>query len=77
MAHHTDEASRLRNECEDYCDQKLGSFEIVLERTMRLVSAGREKLQLSSRELSNAPGRGGAPEEPADAGNGMFDQDRP
>jgi hypothetical protein len=71
------EARRMRLEVEDYCDQKLGSFEIVLERTMRLVSAGREKLQLSSRELSNAPGRGDAEEEPADAGNGMFDQDRP
>ncbi len=27
------EARRLRHEAEDYCDQKLGSFEIVLERT--------------------------------------------
>jgi cell division septum initiation protein DivIVA len=39
------EASRLRNECEDYCDQKLASFEIVLERTMKMVAAGRSKLQ--------------------------------
>src|SRR5438270_4262527 len=38
-------ASRLRLEAEDYCDQKLASFEIVLERTMRTVQAGREKLQ--------------------------------
>ena len=71
------EARRMRLEVEDYCDQKLGSFEIVLERTMRLVSAGREKLQLSSRELSTAPGRGEAQEDPVDVGNGMFDQDRP
>jgi hypothetical protein len=70
------EARRLRLEVEDYCDQKLGSFEIVLERTMRLVTAGREKLQLSSRS--------DPPEAPSDeeaeaegAGNGpMFDQDR-
>ena len=40
-----DEASRLRNEAEDYCDQKLAAFEIVLERTAKLVQAGREKLQ--------------------------------
>ncbi|MDH4145671.1 MAG: hypothetical protein OEY23_10965 [Acidimicrobiia bacterium] len=45
-------ARRLRLEVEDYCDQKLGSFEIVLERTSRLVASGREKLQLRSRELA-------------------------
>ena len=36
---------RLRHEVEDFCDQKLASFEIVLERTQKLVAAGREKLQ--------------------------------
>ena len=40
-----DEARRLRLECEDYCDQKLASFEIVLERTLKTVAAGRTKLQ--------------------------------
>jgi len=40
-----DEASRLKNECEDYCDHKLASFEIVLERTLKMVGAGRAKLQ--------------------------------
>ena len=39
------EARRLRHEVEDFCDQKLASFEIVLERTVKLVSAGRAKLQ--------------------------------
>ena len=39
------EARRLKNECEDFCDQKLASFEIVLERTMKLVASGRQKLQ--------------------------------
>lgn len=38
------EARRLRHECEDFCDQKLASFEIVLDRTLKLVAAGREKL---------------------------------
>ena len=71
------DARRMRLEVEDYCDQKLGSFEIVLERTMRLVSAGREKLQLSSRELSTARGRDDGAEDLTDGGNGMFDQDRP
>jgi hypothetical protein len=39
------EARRLRHEVEDFCDQKLGSFEIVLERTLKMVSSGRAKLQ--------------------------------
>jgi vacuolar-type H+-ATPase subunit H len=39
------DARRLRHEVEDFCDQKLASFEIVLDRTMALVASGREKLQ--------------------------------
>lgn len=39
------DARRLRHEVEDFCDQKLASFEIVLERTQKLVTAGRVKLQ--------------------------------
>jgi hypothetical protein len=39
------EARRLRYEVEDFCDQKLASFEIVLERTLKMVSSGRAKLQ--------------------------------
>ena len=42
-----DEATRLRNEAEDYCDQKLAQFEIVLQRTLKTVSLGREKLQVA------------------------------
>ena len=42
-----DEARRLRHEAEDYCDQKLAAFEIVLERTMKTVQAGRDKLQVT------------------------------
>ena len=42
------EARRLRLECEDYCDQRLAAFEIVLERTLNWVSAGREKLQATN-----------------------------
>ena len=62
------EARRLRLECEDFCDQKLASFEIVLERTLKLVGAGREKLQV-------APLPAAEPEaEPED--EGFFDQDR-
>lgn len=42
------DARRLRHEVEDFCDQKLASFEIVLERTQKLVGAGRAKLQGSN-----------------------------
>jgi F0F1-type ATP synthase membrane subunit b/b' len=69
-----DEARRLRLECEDYCDQKLASFEIVLERTLKTVAAGRTKLQ-------GNPLAGGAESqaEPAatdDDGQAFFDQDQ-
>ena len=42
-----DDARRLRHESEDFCDQRLAQFEIVLERTMKMVHAGREKLNAS------------------------------
>lgn len=50
------EARRLRLEAEDYCDQKLGSFENVLQRTLQQVGAGRAKLQGNLLdELSETP----------------------
>lgn len=39
-----EESRRLRMECEDFCDQRLAQFEIVLNRTLRMVHAGRDKL---------------------------------
>lgn len=39
-------ARALRHESEDYVDQKLASFEVVLERTMQAVQKGRERLQV-------------------------------
>jgi hypothetical protein len=42
------EARQLHHEVEDFCDQKLASFEIVLDRTMKLVASGRQKLQGSN-----------------------------
>ncbi len=38
------QARTTRMECEDFCDQRLAQFEIVLERTMKMVHAGREHL---------------------------------
>ncbi len=41
-----DRARVLRLEAEDYVDQKLAAFEVVLDRTMQAVQKGREKLQV-------------------------------
>lgn len=65
-----DEARQMRHEAEDYCDQKLAEFEIVLSKTIRSVQLGREKLQGSAIiNLNDAPL---SPEVEA-----FFDQDRP
>ena len=78
-------ARRLRHEAEDYADQKLASFEIVLDRTMKTVQAGREKLQvtpLPKIEIGEGGDTSLAPSgaERAAAGDeepeGFFDQDR-
>ncbi len=63
-------ARRLQHEAEDFCDQKLAQFEIVLDRTMRTVQAGRSRLQTVSL----------VPDDVTDAQSaveaGFFDQDR-
>ena len=45
VSHAEADSRRLRHEAEDYIDQKLASFEVVLERTMQTVLRGREQLQ--------------------------------
>lgn len=72
------EANRLKNECEDYCDHKLASFEIVLERTLKMVAAGRQKLQGVGTPSGSVPAVGPEPAGPAPAapsGPAVFDQD--
>lgn len=39
-------ARQIRHEAEDYVDQKLASFEVVLDRVMVAVQKGRERLQV-------------------------------
>lgn len=74
------DATRMRLETEDFCDQKLGSFENVLERTMQVVHQGRSKLQRNplAEQAPAADMVEGAPALPdpdlADNG-GFFDQD--
>ena len=66
------EARRLRHEVEDYCDRKLGSFEVVLQKTLKTVSNGRARMQgVGRRTLPEA-----APEAAVDADGAVFDQDR-
>ncbi len=40
-----EETRRMRRETEDYCDQKLASFETLLENTRDTISQGRRRLQ--------------------------------
>jgi F0F1-type ATP synthase membrane subunit b/b' len=69
-----EEARRLRHEAEDFCDQKLASFEIVLDRTLRTVQAGREKLQATPTPPM-VPEKEAAEGGPAGDGGAFFDQD--
>jgi hypothetical protein len=76
------DARAMRHEIEDFCDQRLASFEIVLERTARTVADGRAKLQGTAR--LGGPGLSGEPgpdEQVADAEGDagpapFFDQDQ-
>ena len=73
-----EEARRMRHEAEDYCDQKLAGMEIVLERIMRTVQSGREKLQATAtpaaETLGPSPTRS-ARARTAPTEDGFFDQD--
>jgi len=63
------DARRLRHETEDFLDQRLASFEILLDKLSKTVHAGRSRLNI------------GAPPQDdviidSDPTNGFFDQDR-
>lgn len=77
------EARRMRHEVEDYCDRKLGSFEVVLQRTLKVVHRGRERMQgvpttAPESALLQPPDGGDTAAHPQDASaeeGGFFDQD--
>jgi cell division septum initiation protein DivIVA len=74
-----DEARRLRLEAEDYCDQKLAAFEVVLDRTLKTVSAGREKLSVTPPPVIDGPDfrvAGIDPDDTLGSEDAFFDQDR-
>ncbi|MEM7140124.1 MAG: hypothetical protein AAF548_03765 [Actinomycetota bacterium] len=62
----------LRLETEDWCDQKLGGMEVVLERTLRTVASGRAKLQGAVDDREIAPDDD---QEPLPIDDPVFDQD--
>jgi hypothetical protein len=67
------DARRLKLETEDFLDQRLASFEILLDKLSRTVATGRQKLSI---------GDGGSPlpdaevDDEDDPTKGFFDQDR-
>jgi ElaB/YqjD/DUF883 family membrane-anchored ribosome-binding protein len=71
-----EESRRMRHETEDYCDQRLAGMEIVLDRIMRTVRSGRQKLQaiatprMAPHMETQPVGADGEQEE-----SGFFDQD--
>ena len=72
------EARRMRRETEDFCDQKLASFEIVLEKIRQTVATGRDRLAaptIEEAELADFAD----PEfdrDPGEVDAGVFDQDQ-
>ena len=63
------QARRMRLECEDYIDHKLGEFEVVLDRTLQAVHQGRQRLQVTYEVVEDE-------EEPlGEEDGGFFDQD--
>ena len=61
---------RMKLETEDWCDQRLAAFEATLQKTLKAVSTGRERLQ-DTRMARPAP-----PVEPPPPGKDVFDQDQ-
>jgi cell division septum initiation protein DivIVA len=62
------DARRLRHETEDFLDQRLASFEILLDKLSKTVQAGRSRLNIGAHH--------DAEELEDDPTKGFFDQDR-
>ncbi|MFM7684300.1 MAG: hypothetical protein ACKPDI_00050 [Actinomycetota bacterium] len=63
------DARRLRHETEDFLDQRLASFEILLDKLNKTVQAGRSRLNIGSQAEV-------IPIREEDPTKGFFDQDR-
>lgn len=62
------DARRLRHETEDFLDQRLGSFEILLDKLSKTVHAGRQRLSIGAQQPEG--------DDDDDPTKGFFDQDR-
>jgi hypothetical protein len=67
-------ARRMRRETEDFCDQRLASFENVLAKVHKSVVAGRQRLAAPSLEESEL---GGGMEEPPTASSPVVQDEEP
>jgi cell division septum initiation protein DivIVA len=63
------DARRLRHETEDFLDQRLASFEILLDKLSKTVQAGRSRLNIGSQQEVGTI-------DDDDPTKGFFDQDR-
>jgi len=63
------DARRLRHETEDFLDQRLGSFEILLDKLVKTVQSGRSRLSIGAHRMADA-------HDEDDPTKGFFDQDR-
>jgi hypothetical protein len=63
------DSRRLRHETEDFLDQRLGSFEILLDKLQKTVGAGRQRLSIG------APAPASGEPDYDDPTKGFFDQD--
>jgi cell division septum initiation protein DivIVA len=67
-----EETRRLKHETEDFLDQRLGSFEILLGRLQKTVHNGRERLSIGDKV---PPPEAEEPIEQQEDSAGFFDQD--
>ncbi len=63
------DSRRLRHETEDFLDQRLGSFEILLDKLSKTVHAGRSRLSIGAHKEHEIT-------DDEDPTKGFFDQDR-
>jgi len=63
------DSRRLKHETEDFLDQRLGSFEILLDKLQKTVGAGRQRLSIGE------PREDDTEDEEEDPTMGFFDQD--
>ena len=66
------DARRLRHETEDFLDQRLGSFEILLDKLQKTVGAGRQRLL----DRVGTGAENGDEDDEDDPTKGFLDQDR-